>query len=98
MVEADISTTQPINIQVATQNATSYLHSLEPYIGGQITDVRLEEVELSEDDKFWFVTLGFDRPIETPFALVKNQMHREYKQFKIDAVTGDVKAMKIRTV
>lgn len=98
MVEADISATQSINIQVATQNATSYLHSLEPYIGGQITDVRLEEVELSEDDKFWFVTLGFDRPIETPFALVKNQTHREYKQFKIDAATGDVKAMKIRTV
>jgi len=90
--------TSTINIQIATQNATDYLQSLKPYIGGQIQDIRLEEVELSEDGKFWFVTLGFDRPVDAPLAILQNQIQREYKQFKIDAVTGEVKAMKIRTI
>lgn len=49
-----------------------------------------------KDERFWFVTLGFDRPVDK--ALVPLQTHRDYKEFKVDAVTGEVKAMKIRTV
>lgn len=99
MSEADSPTARTVDVRVATEQATNYLRSLAPYVGGKVNDVRLEEVELSEDEQFWFVTLGFDRPIDNnPLALLQNQTQRDYKQFKIDALTGEVKAMKIRTV
>ncbi|MDB9528781.1 hypothetical protein PN498_22505 [Oscillatoria sp. CS-180] len=41
-----------VGIQQATQNATNYLESLRSFMGGQICDIRLEEVELSEDERF----------------------------------------------
>lgn len=99
MAEPNGSATPTVNVQVAARNATNYLQNLAPHIGSQITDVRLEEIELSEDEKFWFITLGFNRPINDPFTgILQPQTQRDYKQFKIDAETGKVKAMKIRAL
>lgn len=98
MAEPSGSATLDINIQMAVQTASNYLKSLEPFIGDEIKDVRLEEVELSEDEQFWFITLGFNRPVDSAFAVIQNQTQREYKTFKIDTTTGKVKAMTIRTV
>jgi hypothetical protein len=53
--------------------------------------VRLEEVELSEEEEgeFWYITLSWvDDPVSG----------RAYKVFKIKADTGDVVSMKIRAV
>jgi hypothetical protein len=76
-------------------------------ISNQVQDLRLEEVELSEDKKFWFVTLGFERPVvqrknslselmPAPALPPDYKYEREYKIFKIDAETGEVQSMKIR--
>jgi len=99
MADPNGSATSPINVQVAAQKAVNYLQNLAPHMGNQITNTRLEEIELSEDEKFWFITLGFDRLIDDNLlGQLQQRAERDYKQIKIDATTGDVKAMKIRTV
>jgi hypothetical protein len=49
----------------------------------------LEEVELSEDGKFWFVTLGM-QDVGAPFS------PKTYKVFKVNSRTGEVLSMKMR--
>ena len=77
--------------------------SLQDMIGFGTEDLRLEEAELSEDKKHWFITLGFIRPVDKTSNLVADLLairnyEREYKVFKIDATTGEVQSMKIREV
>ncbi len=94
-----------INVQQAVMAAQNYFKSIKTMMGKPIQDLRLEEVELSEDKKYWLITLGFNHPINTP----KNPLgipgineipkfEREYKIFKIDSETGQVQSMKIREV
>jgi hypothetical protein len=98
MAEPNNSAAAPINVQLAAQKALNYFRTLAPHMGSQITNTRLEEIELSEDESFWFITLGFDRIIDDNFlGQLQQRTERGYKQFKIDAATGEVKAMKIRT-
>ena len=89
-------TAPAINVQQATQSATAYLSDLQGFMGGLVEDIRLEEVELSEDGERWSITLSFARPGMN--QLVPGQGQREYKLFEISAVTGKVQAMKIRTL
>ena len=70
-----------------------------------LIDLGLEEVEMSKDGKFWLVTLGFYRPSKKPASglqvlrQIQGVTHeRKYKLFKVDAATGKVSSMKIRTV
>jgi len=72
----------------AAKNAMRYLAGFVP----GASDVRIEEVELSDDERFWLITLSFSPP-DHPFS-----MQREYKLFKVDASSGEVKSMKIRQV
>lgn len=91
-----------IEVKEAVQSASDYLSQLYP--ATQLYDVLLEEVWLSDDENYWFVTLGFSRPIpsldpmramsESFFKTGKYQ--REYKIFQLDATTGQVRSMKIR--
>ena len=80
----------------------------------KLYDLALEEVEMTDDNKFWLITLGFSTEENTPtdkadeiaginqvLALINPQSqkyHRKYKTFKIDADTGKFRAMKIREV
>lgn len=77
-------------------------------MGDKLRDITLEEVELSEDEKFWQVTLSGLKPVPPPpSALTSAQQlarilqpdeERIYKAFTIDAHTGSVKSMRIRKV
>jgi hypothetical protein len=92
-----------IDVRQAVIAAKEYLQSLKDQIGRQIEDLRLEEVELSEDKNFWLITLGFSRPADrakNPLADLTDspKYEREYKIFKIDSQTGEVQSMKIREV
>jgi hypothetical protein len=49
----------------------------------------LEEVELSDDSTFWFVTLGL-KIVSAPFT------PKSYKVFKVNSRTGEVLSMKLR--
>ena len=89
------------DVRAAVGVARKYFSSIQDLISGEIEDIRLEEVELSEDEKLWLITLGYNlsnsvtnNPLETlGIGIVEN---REYKIFKVDAETGEVESMKIR--
>ena len=86
-----------IDVKEAARSAAEYFAGLFPDQG--YSEVLLEEVELSEDEKYWLITLSYalPRPGGEGFAaLIPRQ--RRYKQFKIDAQTGKVQAMTIRNV
>lgn len=59
----------------------------------KLAGISLEEVELSEEDRYWLITLGF--PASGRFSELAG-LGREYKIFKVDAVSGAVSSMKIR--
>ncbi len=79
----------------------------DPDVSGhtKISDMRLEEIERSEDESRWFITVSFLRPLTTedqrtvlaPFAqVIGADKKRDYKSVEVDASTGEVRAIKIR--
>lgn len=84
-----------IDVKQAAQSASTFINGL--YSGEMVSDVRLEEVELSEDGKFWMITLSFPLPSSLGIVYLGGG-GRQYKLFKIDADTGEVLSMKIRDV
>lgn len=80
-----------INVKEAVTAALTYAAEL-----GR-PGATLEEVERSSDDQYWFVTLGFARQI-SQFSIMGGQKYEpDYKVFKVDAETGEVVSMKIRS-
>jgi hypothetical protein len=80
-----------IDVKQAVDAASQYLATL--YANDPPSNVRLEEVELSEDEKYWLVTLSFSDTLQ-----VFIPPRRSYKLFKINAESGQVQSMKIREV
>jgi hypothetical protein len=80
-----------IDVKQAVDIASRYLISL--FADKAPSNVQLEEVELSEDEKYWFITLSFMEML--PFLV---NPRKSYKLFKINADTGQVQSMKIREV
>lgn len=96
---ADGEEKMAIPVKQAVRAASDELREL--YDSVTLADILLEEVELAEDGKFWLITLGFSRPVshtENPLAQYGKEYKREFKQFKVDALTGEVQSMKIRAV
>lgn len=93
-----------VDVTSAVTAARNYFQTLKPLLGDSpVENLRLEEVELSEDDKHWLITLGYDTPtmVQSVPAFLSpgsKQPLREYKLFRIDSTTGKVEAMKIRKV
>jgi len=89
-----------IDAREAAKLASVYFQSLLP----QVSDFSLEEVELSEDGKFWLITLGFSviekrlGPTTLAAALGSMSPRTKFKVFKVDAQTGKVLSMKIRAL
>lgn len=92
-----------IDVKQATTEAAKFMVELLP----TVSDILLEEVELSEDDKSWRVTLSALAPASPPpdafqkalrsssiFALPTDRI---YKVFTIDSENGVVRSMKMRT-
>jgi hypothetical protein len=83
-----------VDVKEAAQRASDYFADLYGEQG--VLNVQLEEVELTDDGKFWLITLSYPGPREPGTFTVYPK--KKYKVFKIDAKTGDVKSMKIRKV
>jgi hypothetical protein len=89
-----------IDVKQAVQIALQYCAQL---FGNQ-NQLRLEEVELSEDEKHWLITVGFDEPVPSRTdalgqalqGFMPKQYERKYKVVDVDAENGKVKAVKIR--
>ena len=78
-----------VDLKDAVQNAITYLQDL-PGVGAIRSPV-LEEVELTDDERHWMITLSYYED-----ALFGG-MQRKYKIFKVEVATGRVVAMKIRS-
>ena len=90
-----------VDVKEAVAKAMDSLKEL--YQIDQFKDVLLEEVDLSEDNKSWYVTIGFTRGQEStsggPMATLigqSSEFKREYKVFQIDSQTGDLRSMRSR--
>jgi hypothetical protein len=90
------------DVRAAAKAAVNYIQSFQDLLGN-LENLRLEEVELSEDRKYWLITLGFDinnnsEVDENPlFPITEGtKQERQYKLIKVDTVSGQVQSMKIR--
>jgi hypothetical protein len=80
-----------IDARTAATGAVQYLKGLYE---GSVSLFVVEEAELTEDKKWWIITLSFLGPHANPFALASDP--KEYKEFKIDSETGEIVWMKIK--
>ena len=93
-----------IDVKKAVEVAYDFILDL-PKVG-DINPITLEEVELTDDDRYWLITLGLYRsvlptttgPVEIFASSVLAKREREYKVVKIHADSGKVQSMKIRDV
>ena len=96
------TSSEKLDVKQAANLALQYFADLYP--NEHFADVALEEVEMSEDEKFWLITLGFTappplqpsrtKPIATLFG--PPGPVRKFKVFKVNARTGKVVSMRIR--
>lgn len=99
-----------IDVATAVRNASEYFKEIEVSLNGSPPEnLRLEEVEKSEDADHWLITLGYDARSALPPSpsilrptLFTNDDKwtyvREYKLFRINTSTGEIESMKIRKV
>ena len=91
-----------VDLKDAVKKATEYFSDLL-----FVHNVRLEEVELNEDGRFWSITLSglVNRPSKTigpPLTVgalneyLNPDVERIYKIFVVSAEDGTVRSMKIR--
>lgn len=80
------------DLKAATESAVKYLTNIYP----EAEFARLEEVELSDDDKYWVLTLSYQAQEAPSQSFITLGTKRFFKSFKIDAATGEVRSMKIR--
>ena len=91
-----------ITAQQAVQAAFSYVGEM---YSGQAQDILLEEIELRETEVVWAVTVSFVRvsplaPVGSTGLITQSlgaRAPRLYKALEIDAETGAVRAMRIRS-
>lgn len=91
--------TKMIDAKQAVKKAVTYLNDM--FDAAEFKDVFPEEVELTDDDRFWDVTIGFlHRQVsisEGPMASLVGPTEgfkREVRVFRIDAETGTIRSMK----
>lgn len=90
-----------IEVREAVEAAKEFAREVFEY--EDLKYLRLEEIELSRDEEYWEVTLGWVTPEDarrstSGIALVKGatELPRTYKTFHVNAETGEVESMKIR--
>lgn len=87
-----------IDVKQAVQIAMNYVSDLYQQEG--ISDLALEEVELSDDEQNWYITIGFTRQFQELTGLrltpLTKQAKRVYKIVTVRAKDGIATSMKIR--
>jgi len=79
-----------VDVKEAAKISLEYIQEL--FSKDEIQDVSLEEVEISEDEKWWIVTIGFTKQMTQPLnpmeAMSGPKYARSYKELKIDSENG----------
>jgi hypothetical protein len=83
-----------IDAKEAVKKAVLYFNEMSQAAGRTMPAVELEEVEKSEDEQYWWVTLSY-LASKTLALRGFNEMYK-YKSFKVNAQTGEVVWMKNR--
>ena len=85
-----------IDVKQAVSISRVFMASLlEP---GRAEDLRLEEIQTSEDERSWLVTISLPAPVPKSMAAALSFSDREYKLLTVDGFTGEVRSMTIRKV
>lgn len=84
-----------IGVKSAVLAAIRYLQELGEFV--PTDEVRLEETE-HDDHGDWLITLSTLEPADQGAAGQLLPRRRSYKVFRIDAETGGMKSMKVRTL
>jgi hypothetical protein len=83
---------------ISTKQAISNSLDFAKDIYDHLQNLKVEEIELSEDEKFWRITLGWEELKEDHSAILSNPSYnplkRTYKTFYVDVTDGEVKKMK----
>lgn len=53
-----------IDLRTAINKVRNYISEFHDILGNNLDNVLIEETELSEDQKFWLITMGFDREVD----------------------------------
>ncbi len=86
-----------IDFKTAVHAALAFL--AQAYPNANLRDFWLEEIELSPDEQFWYVTVSFARPDASTLGAVKALTGHTDRDYKVIAVRSDdsrVQSMKIR--
>lgn len=86
-----------IDVKQAVMKASEYFDEFFP----EVVKKQLEEVEKVEDGKYWLITLSFpynEYYEPSVMEMMSARGKQQYKSFKVDANTGEVLSMKIRSV
>ena len=83
-----------MDVKEAIEKAIEYFKKFYP----NVEKVQLEEVEITDDDKYWNIVLSYENMETTPLSYLQIGQQRTFKVFKIDANTGKVRSMKIRNL
>lgn len=95
-----------IDLKSAVAKAIEFIR--DAYSDSELLDLKLEEVERSENERYWHITLGFTRKMKQGLGstntsldyLAKQQASyfavRVYKVLEVNAETGNIQSMKIR--
>ena len=88
----------PIDVKAAVKIAIKYLEEFQDIIPTR--HIRLEETEYV-DSGDWLITLSTVDDSAAPMgqlAVALGNAKRDYRIFRIDAETGNVKSMKVRSL
>jgi len=81
-----------IPVKEAVKIANNYINDV--FDSDKISKIQLEEIELTDDEQYWFITLSYK--YADLAGIILSDTKKNYRIFKIDSETGDVKFMKIR--
>jgi hypothetical protein len=86
-----------IDVREASRKAIEQLKTLYP--DTELGEILFEEAELSEDDRFWWITLSYKSPVAVGGVGQSVYMgDRSYKVFQLAAETGEIRAIKNRSL
>lgn len=91
-----IASNPKVTAKQAAQAAVKYLN--EVCAPPTIENVLLEEIELSEDERYWQITLSFKQYPASGLSEIWDAAEKKLRLFKVDARSGKVVSMKIRPV
>ena len=82
-----------IDVKTAVSSAISFMD--EVYEPKGVKNPRLEEVELSDDNRYWYVTISIEVAPKSSFEAVSGVKGRDFKVFKVGADDGKVDSMRV---